>query len=62
MAYSYEYHYCVDETADPPELHSQIPAGFVGRVNSHDEARSDASPWIEQMPVIREFRRRLCGT
>jgi hypothetical protein len=57
----YEYHYCVDETADPPEMHSQIPAGFVGHVNAHDEARSDASPWIEQMPVIREFRRRLCG-
>jgi hypothetical protein len=57
----YEYHYYLDESADPPELHSQIPAGFVGHVNSHDEARSDASPWIEQMPVIREFRRRLCG-
>jgi hypothetical protein len=57
----YEYHYCVDETTDPPEMHSQIPAGFVGRVNAHDESRSDASPWIEQMPVIREFRRRLCG-
>jgi hypothetical protein len=53
----YEYHYYLDET----ELHSQIPAGFVGHVNVHDEARSDASPWIEQMPVIREFRRRLCG-
>lgn len=57
----YEYHYCVDETVDPPEMHSQIPAGFVGHVNSHDPARSDASPWLEQMPVIREFRRRLCG-
>lgn len=57
----YEYHYVVDASADPPEIHSQIPAGFVGHVNAHDEARSDASPWIEQMPVIREFRRRLCG-
>jgi hypothetical protein len=57
----YEYHYCLDPSADPPELHSQIPEGFVGRVNAHDEARSDASPWLEQMPVIREFRRRLCG-
>jgi hypothetical protein len=57
----YEYHYCVDETSDPPEMHSQIPEGFVGHVNAHDPARSDASPWIEQMPVIREFRRRLCG-
>ncbi len=57
----YEYHYVVDESADPPEVHSQIPAGFVGHVNVHDKARSDASPWLEQMPVIREFRRRLCG-
>ncbi|HET8934252.1 MAG TPA: hypothetical protein VFN67_12455, partial [Polyangiales bacterium] len=34
----YEYHYCVDETADPPEMHSQIPEGFVGHVNAHDPA------------------------
>jgi hypothetical protein len=57
----YEYHYVVDDSVDPPEMHSQIPAGFVGHVNAHDPARSDASPWLEQMPVIREFRRRLCG-
>ncbi|HKP63410.1 MAG TPA: hypothetical protein VJV78_42035 [Polyangiales bacterium] len=53
----YEYHYYLDEH----ELHSQIPAGFVGHVNAHDEARSDASPWLDQLPVIREFRRKLCG-
>jgi hypothetical protein len=53
----YEYHYYLDEN----ELHSQIPEGFVGHINAHDKARSDASPWLEQMPVIREFRRRLCG-
>lgn len=57
----YEYHYVVDDSVDPPEMHSQIPAGFVGHVNVHDPARSDASPWIEQLPVMREFRRRLCG-
>ncbi|HKU36761.1 MAG TPA: hypothetical protein VJR89_01405 [Polyangiales bacterium] len=57
----YEYHYYLDELADPPLLHSQIPEGFVGHVNTRDPARSDASPWIEQLPVIREFRRRLCG-
>lgn len=55
----YEYHYCVDDTVEPPEIYSQIPTGFVGRVNRHDEARSDASPWIEQLPVMREFRRWL---
>ena len=57
----YEYHYCIDPSADPPELFSQIPAGFVGRINTHDQDRADASPWIEQMPVMREFRRRLLG-
>jgi hypothetical protein len=57
----YEYHYCLDETSDPPELYSQIPEGFVGRVNAHDKDRADASPWIEQMPVMREFRRSLLG-
>ncbi|HEX7478140.1 MAG TPA: hypothetical protein VF331_10065 [Polyangiales bacterium] len=56
----YEYHY-LDETVDPPEHYSQIPAGFVGRANPHDPDRSDASPWLEQLPVIREFRRRLLG-
>ena len=54
----YEYHYYLDD-GDPPELYSQIPAGFVGHVNAHDPDRADASPWLEQMPVIREFRRRL---
>jgi hypothetical protein len=57
----YEYHY-VDESVDPPEPYSQIPAGFVGHANTHDPDRADASPWIEQMPVMREFRRRLLGT
>jgi hypothetical protein len=56
----YEYHY-LDENVDPPEPYSQIPVGFVGRANAHDPDRSDASPWLEQMPVIREFRRRLLG-
>lgn len=56
----YEYHY-VDDGVDPPELHTQIPAGFVGEVCELDEFRSDASPWIERMPVVREFRRRVLG-
>ncbi len=56
----YEYHF-LDETVDPPEPYSQIPVGFVGRANPHDPDRSDASPWLEQLPVIREFRRKLLG-
>lgn len=54
----YEYHY-MDEWADPPELYSQIPEGFVGGQSEIDPSRGDASPWNERMPVIREFRRKV---
>ncbi len=52
----YEYHY-LDESEDPPELVSQIPAGFVGAPSEVDPSRSDASAWIDRLPVVREFRR-----
>jgi hypothetical protein len=51
----------MDEEEDPPVLHSQIPAGFVGDPAPADPQRADASAWIEAMPVIREFRRRVLG-
>jgi hypothetical protein len=54
----FEYHF-LDDSVDPPELHSQIPEGFAGRPAERDPARADASAWNEQLPVIREFRRRL---
>jgi hypothetical protein len=54
----YEYHF-IDDSEDPPVLVSQIPAGFAGAASEVDPARADASPWIEQMPVIREFRKKL---
>lgn len=54
----YEYHF-IDESADPPVLHSQIPPGFAGAVSELDPTRVDASPWLDQMPVIREFRARV---
>lgn len=56
----YEYHY-LDETEDPPVLHSQIPEGFAGEPSAVDPARADASAWIERMPVVREFRRVVLG-
>jgi hypothetical protein len=56
----YEYHY-LDETVDPPVAHSQIPAGFVGQENPHDPDRSDASPWLNRLPVIQAFRRQVLG-
>ena len=54
----YEYHY-MDEGHDPPQLMSQIPAGFAGAQSEIDPYRADASPWIDRLPVIREFRRVL---
>jgi hypothetical protein len=48
-------------TCDPPVPYSQIPEGFVGEVNPNHRSRADASAWIEQLAVIREFRRQLLG-
>ena len=46
----------------PPRLYSQIPPGFAGAASEVDPARADASPWLERLPVIREFRRRCWAT
>jgi hypothetical protein len=54
----YEYHF-LDESEDPPEFYSQIPAGFAGAQSSVDPSRAETSPWLERLPVIAEFRRRL---
>jgi hypothetical protein len=49
----YEYHYLEDGA-----LYSQIPPGFAGAASEVDPTRADASPWLEKLPVIQEFRRR----
>jgi hypothetical protein len=54
----YEYHF-LDDSVQPPVLVSQIPERFVGAASEVDASRSDASPWLERLPVIREFRRRV---
>jgi hypothetical protein len=54
----YEYHF-IDESEDPPRLYSQIPEGYAGAASELDASRADASAWIEQLPVIREFRRAI---
>ena len=54
----YEYHF-IDETEEPPRLWSQIPRGFAGEASDVDPSRADASPWIEKLPVIQEFRRAI---
>ncbi|MBW2280740.1 MAG: hypothetical protein JRG82_08330 [Deltaproteobacteria bacterium] len=56
----YEYHFW-DDSQEPPVLVSQIPPGFVGPINPNDPSRASASPWLEQMPVVREFRRKVLG-
>lgn len=54
------YEYCfVDESTQPPTLHTQIPEGFAGEPSDLDPSRRDASAWLERLPVIREFRSRV---
>jgi hypothetical protein len=54
----YEYHF-LDDSEDPPVWVSQIPEGFVGAASEVDPSRADASRWLDQLPVIREFRRKI---
>ena len=54
----YEYHHW-EETPNGPELYSQIPAGFVGETCPYDEAKADASPWLNKIPVIKRFRKEV---
>jgi len=53
-----EYHF-LDDRWDPPELYSQIPAGYAGAPSPVDAARADASPWLDRLPVIQEFERKV---
>ena len=54
----YEYHY-FEETCRGLELYSQIPKGFAGDICLLDDAKADASPWLDQIPVIQKFRRQV---
>ncbi len=54
----YEYHF-LDEAEDPPVFVSQIPKGFAGPSSEVDPSRADASPWLDRVPVIRQFRRQV---
>ena len=53
----YEYHY-FDEHSDEEDF-SQIPEGFAGEPSEHDSDRADASAWLDPIPVIAEFRRKV---
>jgi len=52
----FEYHFTED---DEEEALAQIPEGFVGAPSPFDPSRSDASAWLDRVPAIREFRRRV---
>ena len=54
----YEYHY-VDQDADPPALYTQIPKGYAGGACVDDPNKADASPWLEALPVVKQFRREV---
>jgi hypothetical protein len=54
----YEYHF-EDDSEEPPVLYSQIPPGFAGPPCELDDARADASPWLDRTPLVREFRRKV---
>jgi hypothetical protein len=54
----YEYHF-LDDSVDPPRFHSQIPPGFAGAPSALEPAWADASAWLEELPVIQAFRRRM---
>ena len=56
----FEYHF-YDDVEDPPVLYSQIPEGWAGDKAHPDCERADASRWIEELPVIRDFRRIVLG-
>jgi hypothetical protein len=54
----YEYHF-MDDSQDPPVLVSQIPEGFAGEPSDVDPSRANASAWLDQLPVIQEFRTKV---
>ncbi|MDJ0852931.1 MAG: hypothetical protein QNK04_31560 [Myxococcota bacterium] len=56
----YEYHY-LDESEDPPVFVTQIPEGYAGKPSEVDAYRADASAWLDRMPVVREFRKKVLG-
>ena len=54
----FEFHYLEHEN-EPDSLYSQIPKGFVGPASEADPDRASASPWIEKLSVMKDFRKHL---
>ncbi len=51
----------MDDSVQPPRPYSQIPEGYAGAAHENDPSRADASAWLDQLPVIQEFRRKFPG-
>ena len=49
----------MDDELDPPELFSQIPEGLAGAPSEADPSRADASAWLDELPIVRKFRRQV---
>ena len=56
----YEYHH-FEDTPSGLELYSQIPNGFAGEECPLDDAKADASPWLNKIPIVRKFRHEVLG-
>ena len=56
----FEYHHW-EETENGRQLYSQIPDGFAGESCEFDDAKADASPWLNQIPLIQQFRKQVLG-
>ena len=54
----FEYHSAYGSSDIASVLH-QIPKGFAGAANAIDPSRSDASAWLDRLPIIQEFRRKV---
>ena len=54
----WEYHH-YEETKNGVELYSQIPPGFAGEVCPLDDAKADAGPWLDKIPIIKPFRKQF---
>jgi hypothetical protein len=52
----YEYHFL-----DEGHLVTQIPEGFAGDPSPLDGSRADASPWLDRLPIVDAFRRKVLG-
>ena len=55
----YEYHYDEEGGDGEVESYSQIPDGFAGPASPLDDAKADASPWLNALPIIQQFRREV---